>query len=383
MKAKQPRRTATWGALGCLCLCSIAAGAQSSGNSKGSANSNPLENDPRLNVRVTVARKRITVADALRELRVRTSVKLEAEGNEVVPAFLALGYQSVPLKDILDSIAATHDWMWKRRKDGVLVLQERNRSRILDFLRPHTEAQAEVYQKGREFLDQLSKQPPEFQQAIMKQPPESNGIPFNSLPPNLQNTVRGMLDAHLQFADEINLPIRFAKESVPSSVIRFDVHNPQEGFTAYDVTLFDGTTSQSMSFCIFTDSDEGYQIVPTSQLPKSTIWYGAQEDAASRREAVASDPRLKQKVTMEIQRADIGEVLRLLAQAANIDFAAQHPGLNATRHSFACKQMPLKDVLDRIAALFHYTWGRRKSGVFMFHIAPPDRTAARPEARQK
>ena len=38
------------------------------------------------------------------------------------------------------------------------------------------------------------------------------------------------------------------------------------------------------------------------------------------------------------------------------------------------ERTPLKDALDRLAQIYGYTWGRRKSGLLQFHVAPDPKT---------
>ncbi len=335
---------------------------------------NPLDNDPRLRIKVTLKRRLTRVAEALRELSIRTKVKLEAEGNEVRPARLSFSYKDISLKDILDSIAAVHNWEWERRKGGILILRERDNTALQNALRPHSQAQAEIYRKGREFVNLLSKQSQELQNSLWAHPmrgfPLPNGIGFGELPTPMQQVLRDMLAARREELAEQGLDGgHLSPEALDGTRLWMETY-PGEGVTSYHLMVFDERGGCGINFNVFSDPNESSQVVPES----SPIWYGASEDTTSQEQA-SNDPRLNQRVTLDVRSETILDALRELAPQVPLNFAAEVSVYDPIKRSFVCKEKPLKAVLDKLAMLYHYTWGYRKSGIFMFHLAP-DKSAS-------
>ncbi len=115
----------------------------------------------------------------------------------------------------------------------------------------------------------------------------------------------------------------------------------------------------------------------------STVWYGAQEDETSRKEGLTTDSRLNQKITLDVHSETVMDALFQLASVVPLNYAAEAPAfVSARKRSFVLKDVPLKDVLDRLAALYGYTWGYKQSGVFLFHTAPEKPTSEQSSATQ-
>src|ERR1051326_2057885 len=64
------------------------------------ARDDPLENDSRLNIRVTIKRPPIPVSEALERLAELTHVKMMAEDKEILYSRVSFRYKATPLKDI-------------------------------------------------------------------------------------------------------------------------------------------------------------------------------------------------------------------------------------------------------------------------------------------
>ena len=346
----------------------------------------PLADDPRLDVKVTLHKSDSTVIATLEALSEATHVKLTAAGNEVVNSPLCLFAGNMALRDVLDGIAHVQDLEWVRRPDKTLELHPRPRRSQWDGVRPNTEAQAEQYRQGRQFLSQLSNCTPAMQAALKDM--HQNGVAFSSLPPEMQKTVESMLLAatpRLTALAQCTCPRRkTARSACSRAVIRI-------GGTAISVDVFDGHTGVGLPFTMFNDPNENTdEIVPVSEMMRQTPWYGAAQDAASRQE-IAQDParlqRLQAPVTFDLHDVSLVACLEALASQTGLGFAAAtskawtpQKGWVTVHKSAAADGKPLMAVLDQLAALYGQTWGQTKSGMIVFHLAPekpaPDKPAS-------
>lgn len=335
----------------------------------------PLASDPRLDVKVTLHKQRATVADVLEALSKTTHVELTTTGAELPYAPLFIFTDAKPLRDVLDGMAHLRDWEWVRRQDKTLELHQRPRFDRWDGVRPNTEAQAEQYRQGRQFLSQLSYCPPAVRNALTD--PHQSGVAFSSLPPEMQKAVESMLIAGSPSLTALS------HTSVPApedSTVRLQMEGRQEWGNEYLVDVFDGHTGVGLNFPMFNDPDENTdQVVPVSSLPV-TQWYASARDAASRKEIAKDDARLKRlqvPVTLDLQDVPLTVCLRTLGAATGLSFAADlssdrttDKGSSAVRKSVTVSQKPLMDTLDRLAALYVQTWSQTESGMIVFHPAP-------------
>ena len=352
--------------------------------------------NPRLRFRVTIERKATTIQQALAKLSEYTPLHLVAEGTGVRSTPIVFHYSATPLRDILAGIAETGYWEWTRKNENTLVLKERYNPHLLDAHRPRNEAQKEVYQRGAEFLGQLSKLPPDMQAALDYNSQVQNGaslpgLPFNSLPSAVQENLRAMFAA-ARASDDGNLPI--TSNNLSQSRVSLHTGTPQDGLDPFDVRLFaalpDGSNGgMSMSFVMFQDPRDGYNVVPLDQLTPIDS-DSAAKDARSRQKALAANPRLQEKVSLKMENASFFQALKALSVKANIAFTAPYPPLKGkpAEKSFALPEMTLGEMLDKLTALYggtddqghryRYTWGQQgqqASQVFVFHISPDEKPA--------
>jgi len=354
---------------------------QKEGNAK-----DPLVGDVHLDVKVTLHKQEATVADVLEALSKTTHVKLTVAGSEVIHSSLCLFADNTPLRDVLDGMAHLQDLEWVRRQDKSLELHPRPRRNQWDGVRPNTEAQAEQYRQGRQFLSQLSDCTPAMQNALKDM--HQNGVTFGSLPSEMQKTVESMLIAatpSLTAHFPVNVP------APENSTIRLQQTSHQDWGNGYSVDVFDGHTYVGLNFPMFDDPNENTdEIVPASEIMRQTPWYGAAQDAASRQEIAKDNVRLKRlqvPVTLDLHDVPLAACLEALASKTGLSFAANtnktwttQKGWVTVHKSAAANGKPLMAVLDQLAALYGQTWGQTKSGMIVFHMAP-ERPAAGATAR--
>ena len=128
-----------------------------------SVQDDPLAHDARLNARVTYKRRATTMGETLHALSAQTGVKLIANGVELDLTDLSCAYEDVPLRDVLDSLSRVRNFVWKRRKDNALLLQDGYNAHQFDPYRPHTEAETEMWRQGKKFLEAYKNLPPDMQ----------------------------------------------------------------------------------------------------------------------------------------------------------------------------------------------------------------------------
>ncbi len=336
----------------------------------------PLADDPRLDVKVTLHKQSTTIADVLEALSKTTHVRLAVAGSEVIHASLCIFADNAPLRDVLDGMAHLQDLEWVRRQDKTLELHPRPRRSQWDGVRPNTEAQAEQYRQGRQFLSQLSDCTPAMRATLTDM--HQNGVAFSSLPSRMQKTVESMLMAatpSLTAHFPVNVP------APENSTIRLQQTSHQDWGNGYSVDVFDGHTGVGLTFPMFNDpANNTDEIVPASEIMRQTPWYGAAQDAASRQE-IAQTParfqRLQAPVTLDLHDVSLAACLEALASKTGLSFAADtnktwtpQKGWVTVHHSASARQKPLMAVLDQLAALYGQTWGQTKSGMIVFHQAP-------------
>ncbi len=343
-----------------------------------------LENDARLNLRVSIKREATNEDEAVSALGRMTKIKMRVEDDkETELAQLAFRFQNAPLKNVLDSLAAVYGMLWVRQS-GVWVLQA-DHARRRDYHRPHTRAQAEISRVGRELLKELAKQPAEFQAQLHKQdvPGHPDGLPFGELPSAMQSQVSAMLAANLRDRASQGDNITLALDN--NSYVSLE-KSDEKDYTHYRIGISASEAGTGFSFNVFHDPAENNdRIVHYQDQPTSASFYPDKEDGASRLAALNADPRLKQRFSLRMRYATLADALHALASRAGFDFAAYYQDRGAIvpeRKSFAFVNLPLATVLDRLAALygittvFHgrqtHTWGERASGVVVFHLGPED-----------
>src|SRR5690349_3982001 len=83
----------------------------------------PLDADPRLNVRVTLSCKLETVERSLALLSKLTGIGMQCPDPEISATMISFRYQSVPLREVCDSLSALRGWRWKldTRKNWLLT----------------------------------------------------------------------------------------------------------------------------------------------------------------------------------------------------------------------------------------------------------------------
>ncbi len=376
-----------------LCLAAVAASAQQKpaedartrrALARTAARRNALlETDPRLNVRVSLKREATTQDEAVSALGRMTKIRMRVEKDNEGPAGMSFRFQNVPLKHVLDGIAAVYGWVWVR-KEGVWILQP-NHALDHDSLRPHTRAQAEIFRGGRELLKELDKQPAQFLARLFSRdiPLQPEGLAFGELPAGVQRPVSAMLAANRR--DRASQGDNYTPPLDDNCRVSLEKSVDQD-FTHYTVNVSNNEAGASFSFCIFNDPAENTdQVVHYQDMPTSADFEFDKDDAASRLAALDADPRLKQRFSLRMRYATLSDALHALAPRAGFDFAAfyQDSGANVPeRKSFTFVNLPLAAILDRLAALygrtsaFHgrqaHTWGERTSGVIIFHLGPED-----------
>ena len=138
--------------------------------------------DPRVDAKVTLRRRDVMVAETLCEL---TKVRLAAAGNEAPSWLIAFAVKDEPLRDVLRAMVSLNDCHWRRVKtaDGRDVLTLKDISddpRYWDFLRPKTEAEADLHRGVEAFVQQFAQLPPADQKAFA---PDGPGVGYGSLSP--------------------------------------------------------------------------------------------------------------------------------------------------------------------------------------------------------
>src|ERR1043166_6975734 len=96
----------------------------------------PLENDARLDVKVTLRKESIRVGEALHQLTLQTGIKFKVEGNEVTPMQFSCAFVKTPLKEVLASLVQLSPFKWERRAD-LLVLRMPYNPRYYAALNAH------------------------------------------------------------------------------------------------------------------------------------------------------------------------------------------------------------------------------------------------------
>jgi hypothetical protein len=84
------------------------------------------------------------------------------------------------------------------------------------------------------------------------------------------------------------------------------------------------------------------------------------------RELLDSDPRFKIKMTISKRSVSLSDALRTLSGLSKIPFLVDDNEGATRRLSFSFNDMSLADIIDGIAALYHYELEVRKSGVLVF-----------------
>ena len=346
----------------------------------------PLTGDARLDVKVTFRKPEVTMAEALKALGEKAHIKLTITGSEISSSSLCLFADDTPLRDVLDGIAHVQDLEWVRRPDKTLELHPRPYLNQWGGVRPNTEAQAEQYRQGRQFFSQLSSCTPAIRATLTDM--HQNGVAFGSLPAEVQKTVESMLVAvtpSLTARGQTHVP------SLEDSTIRLQQSSHQDWGNSYLVDVYNGHTWIGIDFPMFSDpNDNTDEIAPLSEVMKTTPWYGAAQDAASRQEIVrnpAHFQRLQVPVTFDLHDVSLASCLDVLASKTGLGFAADtsktwtpQEGSVTVHKSVATDGKPLMAVLDQLAALYGQTWGQTKSGMIVFHLAPdkpaPDKPAS-------
>jgi hypothetical protein len=356
----------------------------------------PLDNDPRLLIRVSLSSEATTIDRALYALTKRTGVKLIAEGNEVGPTRCSFRYHEIPLKELLESIAALRRFAWERREHGLLVLKEGYDPHRFDIYRPHSRAQAERNRLGRELTRQFNQLPPDLQHAMQGGPKgPADGVAFGSLPAGMQQTIADMIAA-----DQADMAAQgqggsFDYGNLDNSLVSVSPVNQQEGFNSLSWHVNQPSVSSgglgvatqkpagsNMPVVTFTDPrDQDDRIVPPEQNFLAPPWYPDEDDAASRREALSQDERLKALVTLHLEGITLPQALQELALKAGFSFVGQDNGQTPLkRKTLDFEAIPVKDALNRLAAIYSdtvndqrlgYTWGERRSGILTFRPARP------------
>ena len=325
---------------------------------------------------MTLHKQNAAVAEVLEDLSKTLHIKFAVEDTETAQTHVCVFTDNTTLRDVLDGIVHLHDWQWVRRQDKTLELRPSPHPYQWDILLPHTEAQAEQFRQGRQFLSELPNCTPAMWAALTDG--NQNGVSFNSLPAEMQKTVASMLTA-----GTIDLAAngRPAAPSLEDSAIRLQQGPHQDWGKSYYVDVFDGHRGVGLSFRVFNDPNQNAdEIVPIAQALNAPIWHGAAQDAASRQEIAQDDARLKRlqvPVTVDLHDVPLYACLRTLAASTGISFAADTnktltPKLEwvTVNKSVAANGKSLMGVLDQLAALYGQTWGQTKSGMILFHPAP-------------
>lgn len=380
--------TVRFGAVFCLSLLPLSGWSQQAPKAHTAsvtttdAKSGPLAGNRRLDGKQTIRVRSRTVEDVLEQLHTLSGVEFHVRHTGIRVATLSLAYQKAPLRDILDDIAGAGGWEWRQEREGALLLQFRYDPHRQDFLRPHTEADAERERRGFEFLGQLGRQPASLQEALTRsiKDPDNNGVAFGDLPPEMQQNLRAMLAAQLMNLGEDFQNLKAQLQDPQTARLYLQVDSKADT-TEYSITFgvpAEGGSgclgSTEVNFSVFNDSREDYHVVPMSEVnahPQAP-WSPAQTDDASRQAALTADARLKGSVTLNLQEGTLADALLALLPQKGINFVAvRWPDSNASlKKSLVIKAAPLQDALDQVAATFHYTWGERKSGTFIFHPLP-------------
>ena len=356
-----------------------------------SAQNDPLAHDSRLKVHITYKRRATTIGETLRTLSAQTGVKLIADGVELGLTDISCAYEDVPLRDVLDSLSRVRNFVWKRRKDNALLLQDGYNEHQFDAYRPHTEAEAEMWRQGKKFLAEFNKLPAGMQKDMTAIPgapspnPEGYGTPVASLLPVAQQAINAMFQAYMpEFAashPELNLSNRCNDTSRSRVTLSSD---KQEGFQAIHIGIGQAGNnsvagfSLDMPFMVFTDPRDNVERIVSKDTPASSAWRSDKEDEQSRREYDLENARLNKKVTLASHRYSLYEALQEIKTQTGVDFATQllHPKTSSGPF-FACADMPLKDALNALCKAHSYadehttwTWGICKSGVLLLHCTP-------------
>ncbi len=334
---------------------------------------------PRLLTLTTFMQRDITLADAVRTLRLSTGAKIQAEGNEVLPAHVSLYYRNVPLADVLRGMAAaSHNLMWVKTETGELILRQRRQAHELDGLHPHTEAEAEMFRKGQELVRQVADLPPDVQHDLRFPHPLSHGVAFTDLPPAMQTNLRAMYAARLQMQEESEEKVYYGISKLPELYVQMD-ESAQETLTGCRFMLSDNHGGSDMWTHKFRDPKEGYAIVPKeAMVPQSLPAYP--EDTAAQQQAQSDAACLKTHVHLSAGTYTLQEVLFALAAQAHFHFALPLDRSIGTR-KFHCDDETLGDVLPRLCRAYAFTtpttgkqwewsWNWRKDDFFVFHWRP-------------
>ncbi len=338
---------------------------------------------PRMHTLTTFMQRDTTISEAVRALRLSTGAKLQAEGNELLPAHVSLHYRNVPLADVLRGIAAARNLEWVKTEAGELVLRQ-HRAHVLDAHHPHSEAEADMIRKGQELVKQAMALPPALQQDLQRSASTNHttapeGAAFTDLPPAMQQAARAMYGARAQMLPDEGAPLLFAPDELPSTRLRMDV-NVQEGVTFYGFQIDGDAKGQGMWTLTFHDPKEGYAVVSKEAAEAFYKPRTYPEDAAMQQQAQAEATCLKTRVHLPSGTYTLPEVLFAMAAQAHFHFALPLDRSIGTR-KFRCDDETLGDVLPRLCRAFAFTtpmtgkrwewsWNWRKDDFFVFHWRP-------------
>jgi hypothetical protein len=361
----------------------VAAGQASAQNEPVDRGIDRLDRDPRLKRPLTLRRDNVTIEEALNQITELTGVLVSAEGAVLRSTPVAFRFSATPLRDAMDAISHLDLYEWRAVRGG-WVLRYRKDPHAFDMMRPHSEAEVMLERLGKQFLDQFAALPRQLANQIGFNGNPVNGgqsgVPFSSLPGNMQGTVQGLMSAALeQYASNQGSTSRLAGADLGLCNIDLQRTGAQEGLSSYSVDISNGTGVLAASFVVFDDPKEGYQIVPFSDITAGT-GYDDNSEGTSRASALQVDSRLKSKVTLDMRNGSIVDVMQQLGVKTKYPFIARvWSGTDSRPHrAVRFDNIAVADALDQLVNYYDgiasgptkygYTWGETRKGIVLIHI---------------
>ena len=351
------------------------------------AKKDPLDGDPRLQVKIQLSSRELTLERALKVLREQTGVRMQTQGDPVGHIRCTAECRDVKLRDLMEALAALFAFVWERDDHGVYMLKHPFDPHGNDWRRPHTEEEARVAEQGRAIVKAVENLPKDLRASVLHDinAPFAESVPLGRMPAEMQQSFGALLtDYAKKLAKNEKRATYVSVEELPNASFQIGVAPDDEGVQQFHLFLNGKKGSEDILITRFDDPRESYAAVSENQLnaPRELPYLTLAEQ--NRKQARETDSRLKQKITLALQPAPRNRAFREFAQSFNLNYVygvcdEQRDDL----HTFACKDLTMGEALDKLAALYHCVWAETKGGVIGFYYLPPPEFLPAPVASAK
>jgi hypothetical protein len=203
-------------------------------------------------------------------------------------------------------------------------------------------------------------------------PPDKAGLSADQLPDIMYKQLLGIANIDHQTATS-KLPeghIVQKPASVPKSQIRVWLsQNPKKGYNTYNIKLFGGSFSSSMTVSDVKKKQKEYNNSKINE--KYLPIYRTERNQISQKDKVRV-PELKQSVEIHMQRAYLPDILKHLAERYNIPLVGNNRINLPQKCNVDIPKMPLYQVLDELTKLYSDTeWEWREMGMLVVRKKRP------------